>query len=139
MLRRPPRSTRTATLFPYTTLFRSGEALPERPGGDFHARGVAALGMSRRLAAPLPELLDVVERQVVAGDVQQAVQQRRAVAGREHEAVAVGPQRIGRVVLQEVLRTAERRVGKEGGRKCRSRWSPYNYKKKSNKTTEEKT
>src|SRR3546814_7166310 len=25
MIRRPPRSTRTATLFPYTTLFRSGE------------------------------------------------------------------------------------------------------------------
>src|SRR3546814_14944932 len=25
MLRRPPRSTRTYTLFPYTTLFRSGE------------------------------------------------------------------------------------------------------------------
>src|SRR3546814_2391449 len=29
MILRPPRSTRTATLFPYTTLFRS-EALPER-------------------------------------------------------------------------------------------------------------
>src|SRR3546814_13150717 len=26
MVRRPPRSTRTYTLFPYTTLFRSGEA-----------------------------------------------------------------------------------------------------------------
>src|SRR3546814_12244535 len=26
MIRRPPRSTRTDTLFPYTTLFRSGEA-----------------------------------------------------------------------------------------------------------------
>src|SRR3546814_13920053 len=26
MIRRPPRSTRTATLFPYTTLFRSGVA-----------------------------------------------------------------------------------------------------------------
>src|SRR3546814_1523537 len=26
MLRRPPRSTRTDTLFPYTTLFRSGQA-----------------------------------------------------------------------------------------------------------------
>src|SRR3546814_10520819 len=25
MIRRPPRSTRTATLFPYTTLFRSGD------------------------------------------------------------------------------------------------------------------
>src|SRR3546814_3904463 len=29
MLRRPPRSTRTDTLFPYTTLFRSESALPE--------------------------------------------------------------------------------------------------------------
>src|SRR3546814_4592265 len=27
MIRRPPRSTRTDTLFPYTTLFRSGQAL----------------------------------------------------------------------------------------------------------------
>src|SRR3546814_13627442 len=28
MIRRPPRSTRTDTLFPYTTLFRSGEGPP---------------------------------------------------------------------------------------------------------------
>src|SRR3546814_1592751 len=28
MTRRPPRSTRTVTLFPYTTLFRSGLVLP---------------------------------------------------------------------------------------------------------------
>src|SRR3546814_11234142 len=33
MLRRPPRSTRTDTLFPYTTLFRSGRfGTPRRPG-----------------------------------------------------------------------------------------------------------
>src|SRR3546814_12341118 len=31
MIRRPPRSTRTDTLFPYTTLFRSDEVLHERP------------------------------------------------------------------------------------------------------------
>src|SRR3546814_11002389 len=30
MIRRPPRSTRTDTLFPYTTLFRSGAVLPQR-------------------------------------------------------------------------------------------------------------
>src|SRR3546814_5863480 len=30
MIRRPPRSTRTDTLFPYTTLFRSPELLPAR-------------------------------------------------------------------------------------------------------------
>src|SRR3546814_17745994 len=28
MIRRPPRSTRTYTLFPYTTLFRSGVVVP---------------------------------------------------------------------------------------------------------------
>src|SRR3546814_16274706 len=30
MIRRPPRSTRTDTLFPYTTLFRSGHRAPYR-------------------------------------------------------------------------------------------------------------
>src|SRR3546814_5547338 len=30
MIRRPPRSTRTDTLFPYTTLFRSAAAAPDR-------------------------------------------------------------------------------------------------------------
>src|SRR3546814_4258202 len=33
MIRRPPRSTRTDTLFPYTTLFRSGDAVLA-PGGN---------------------------------------------------------------------------------------------------------
>src|SRR3546814_18023406 len=33
MLRRPPRSTRTDTLFPYTTLFRSPN-IPDLPGLD---------------------------------------------------------------------------------------------------------
>src|SRR3546814_14809396 len=35
MIRRPPRSTRTDTLFPYTTLFRSSGAL----AGSRHRRG----------------------------------------------------------------------------------------------------
>src|SRR3546814_10090119 len=34
MIRRPPRSTRTDTLFPYTTLFRSVAAVLEDPGTD---------------------------------------------------------------------------------------------------------
>src|SRR3546814_13306578 len=35
MIRRPPRSTRTDTLFPYTTLFRSQlKRLPMRDGGE---------------------------------------------------------------------------------------------------------
>src|SRR3546814_2829556 len=34
MIRRPPRSTRTDTLFPYTTLFRSLEPAPRSGLGD---------------------------------------------------------------------------------------------------------
>src|SRR3546814_5292793 len=47
MIRRPPRSTRTDTLFPYTTLFRSGGIAP----------AVAEIGQHRRgadLAQPQP-------------------------------------------------------------------------------------
>src|SRR3546814_4394927 len=37
MIRRPPRSTRTDTLFPYTTLFRSSvRTLRDRPISDHH-------------------------------------------------------------------------------------------------------
>src|SRR3546814_14300242 len=53
MIRRPPRSTRTDTLFPYPTLFRSiGRALGE--GTDFlgdHGETLAGLAGTRRLDA----------------------------------------------------------------------------------------
>src|SRR3546814_2776334 len=50
MIRRPPRSTRTDTLFPYTTLFRSLTAVsggyppPVRVDGLVGRRGVAVAG-----------------------------------------------------------------------------------------------
>src|SRR3546814_14110833 len=50
MIRRPPRATRTDTLFPYTTLFRSGVLLVRTQsgqGGHAHARSV--LGTRRSL------------------------------------------------------------------------------------------
>src|SRR3546814_6382899 len=50
MIRRPPRSTRTDTLFPYTTHFRSTER--RRPRGRFHggpcARWFCVGGRGRR-------------------------------------------------------------------------------------------
>src|SRR3546814_1929485 len=67
MLRRPPRSTRTDTLCPYTTLFRSGAARDDRgrqrADGDFAAACALARGdpradrdqlRERRLAPPRP-------------------------------------------------------------------------------------
>src|SRR3546814_17396609 len=41
MIRRPPRSTRTDTLFPYTTLFRSGRPFPDLPVDDMTPLQVA--------------------------------------------------------------------------------------------------
>src|SRR3546814_6812872 len=58
MLRRPPRSTRTDTLFPYTTLFRSiGRAAPiptERQDDD--EKEAAQQAAHDPLAGPQPDL-----------------------------------------------------------------------------------
>src|SRR3546814_2693589 len=48
MIRRPPRSTRTDTLFPYTTLFRSPDAVLRRPRAGQPAGIHPALGPARR-------------------------------------------------------------------------------------------
>src|SRR3546814_5225174 len=54
MIRRPPRSTRTDTLFPYTTLFRSERQLPRTQAHDRHAaRKQAQLSRACRRARPL--------------------------------------------------------------------------------------
>src|SRR3546814_14443128 len=54
MIRRPPRSTRTDTLFPYTTLFRSpgtaqhqhraGDGIPDRPQIDVRDLALEGVG-----------------------------------------------------------------------------------------------
>ncbi len=44
--------------------------------------------------------------------MEQRVDQHRAVAGRQHEAVAVGPGRIGRIEFQEAREQHGRDVGR---------------------------
>src|SRR3546814_9051690 len=46
MIRRPPRSTRTDTLFPYTTLFRSGHAAQD--GAAVRQPGNPGIGRHRQ-------------------------------------------------------------------------------------------
>src|SRR3546814_6642832 len=64
MIPRPPRSTRTDTLYPDTTLFRSCRAAPARqrqqPGNHAHQpviRGLPDRSRGRRLATP-PAILE---------------------------------------------------------------------------------
>src|SRR3546814_2381864 len=49
MIRRPPRSTRTDTLFPYTTLFRSAETAEGETPEIFLATAPAATHISRAI------------------------------------------------------------------------------------------
>src|SRR3546814_9132153 len=64
MLRRPPRSTRTDTLFPYTTLFRSG---------PHAARGFAA-PVPRGATADRRRQATLFRRSRVRGEVRQGVE-----------------------------------------------------------------
>src|SRR3546814_4202358 len=48
MIRRPPRSTRTDTLFPYTTLFRSHEPLLHQPALECSENNILGHGASIR-------------------------------------------------------------------------------------------
>src|SRR3546814_16279216 len=103
-IRRPPRSTRTDTLFPYTTLFRSGrDARKDR--GAMHRDWVAgpqdrhARVRSRRRRHPR----------------RGATRSYRAALGGER--ARRGPPRAG-----PRRRSEERRVGKEGVRPGRTRW-----------------
>src|SRR3546814_2565470 len=52
MRRRPPRSTRTDTLFPYTTLFRSELRTARTRSGDVHRPGDRGPGSRTRLLPP---------------------------------------------------------------------------------------
>src|SRR3546814_12547205 len=115
MLRRPPSSTRTDTLFPYTTLFRS--AWPDQLAEN-------ALDVAKRVAPVIvgPIAAAVVQRALddeTAPDLETVMRAETPVQGRK--AVCDAAQIDVAAVLP---RSEERRVGKECVSTCRSRWSP---------------
>src|SRR3546814_355152 len=72
MIRRPPRSTRTDTLFPYTTLFRSGLGAAENAADDLRQQRRADIERTETEGSLAAEQLsrDVIENVVLAiGDV----------------------------------------------------------------------
>src|SRR3546814_13225253 len=101
MLRRPPISTLTDTLFPYTTLFRSlhSDLLCELPGDQ---------------PGPYRKSVGIDDHQTSI-DV-------------DGEAAPVDAAEKARIADRRRSRSEERRVGKECVSTGRSRWSPYHYK-----------
>src|SRR3546814_19035288 len=103
MIRRPPRSTRTDTLFPYTTLFRALEGSP-------------ALILGRRS--------DVIASNALARALftdWEAIPPRARNYARW--------MLMSEQARELFARSDERRVGKECVSTCRSRWSPDHYQK----------
>src|SRR5579872_111848 len=79
------------------------DALAERSGGGLDSRQIAMLGMAGARAADLAEIFDLIQRRSgIAGEIEQRIQQHRAMPGRQHETVAVGPLGIGGIEFQEL-------------------------------------
>ncbi len=79
------------------------DALTEWTGRGFHAGSVAVLRVARRLRVQLAEVLELIHRQVIARQMQERVDEHRPMTVRQHEAVAIGPFGVRRVVLEEVI------------------------------------
>src|SRR3546814_16810334 len=103
MIRRPPRSTRTDTLFPYTTLFRSGGA------GTFSDGKLYS-----QIRDPKHHGSKVIDELVKAGAPEEI-----AYVSKPH----IGT--FSLVGIVDNLRSEERRVGKACVSTCSSRWSTY--------------
>src|SRR3546814_16400297 len=125
MIRRPPRSTRTDTLFPYTTLFRSlARMTPYGAIGLAQSRADGFLGAAcvrlRKAADEMVADAAKIERHIeMTYDCSDEGCFNQRTGGWESHACAVAP----KAPLAE-RRSAERRVGKEWVSTCRTRWWP---------------
>src|SRR3546814_13274293 len=109
MVRRPPRSPRTDTLFPYTTLFRS--AIPR-------GWGEVAI-MARMLSILAGALLIVPTAPLFANEGQDGSKPA------EPEKDEPSLKEILDALNKHQDRSEESRVGQECVSTCRYRWSPY--------------
>src|SRR3546814_12323910 len=120
MIRRPPRSTRTDTLFPYTTLFRSVRKSDRFELGAADPRG---LGRLRRqvLAGEAARRRDRITDRFRARRRLKQTQGQSKWAPRISTSSSICRGRIRRKYKRK--RSEKRRVGTEGVRRGRSRRS----------------
>src|SRR3546814_12706331 len=140
MIRRPPRSTRTDTLFPYTTLFRSRLTTEDLQGlfGRIVAKeGVSvapeALAMIARAAdGSARDGLSLLDQAIaLGGGTTVEAAQVQAMLGLVDRAriFDLFEALVGGTVPESPGRSEEGRVGKEVVSTLKSWWAPYHYKK----------
>src|SRR3546814_14409818 len=126
MIRRPPRSTRTDTLFPYTTLFRS-LCHHQGCGPELHWRPSSVAGREEdpgHCVAPGPVWTPLILSTMPPEAVKEFGQ--NTPLGRPAQPKGLDqPMSCSPPTRRVMPRSEERRVGKECVSTCRSRWSPY--------------
>src|SRR3546814_16591672 len=116
MTRPPPRSTRTDTLFPYSTLFRSvavvaGQAAEHVLQRGLREDGDAVIGLLAMDGEMVAERLDLQPREVVV-DALQLLQQRHVGLRRLQPSQPVGQPPLDGVDAQIGRASCRARVGK---------------------------
>src|SRR3546814_11384394 len=137
MIRRPPRSTRTDTLFPYTTLFRSAHAV--QPVSVLQTEYSLFTHDIEAVFPTLDELgigfvaYSPLARGFLTGGVKPA-DQHDSTDSRSYGAVLPwwepgnfekNHEIVQRLTTIAEARSEERRVGQEGVSTCKSRWTQY--------------
>src|SRR3546814_10987307 len=106
MIRRPPRSTRTDTLFPYTTLFRSPAA---GQSATFARMSSAPRENELDRLDDIEAFLAIVEK----GSQTAAARHLRRSLQSVSRSLATLEESVGVTLIQRTTRSEERRVGKE--------------------------
>src|SRR3546814_961855 len=146
IIRRPPRSTRTDTLFPYTTLFRSmldfprwkiwlvsltvivgvllsiPSFLPERITEQWPASLRPRINLGLDLSGGSHILLEADTKDIAKQRLATMEETVRTELRRGDPKISIGDRKSTRLKLSI---SEERRVGTECVRTCRSRWRPY--------------
>src|SRR3546814_15067980 len=140
MIRPPPRSTRTATLFPYTTPFRSpwvAAAYFNAAAGSDHEQYPGWFDTGDVVTIDKDGFIQIVDRTkdvVKSGgewissiDLENIAQahpaiKEAAIVARPDTRWGESPVRVAVLKPGSVFRSEERPVGKEGVRKVKTRW-----------------
>src|SRR3546814_18823340 len=94
MIRRPPRFTRTDTLFPYTTLFRSGE--------------LGVLQVEKKIRSRVKRQMEKTQREYYLNEQLKAIQRELGAEGEEGE---------GDELAELTRKIAKTKLSKEADRK----------------------
>src|SRR3546814_14797568 len=124
-IRRPPRSTRTDTLFPYTTLFRSQAADRSQPEFDFDDDATP------NASARKPAAKSSAPEAAAAAAVAVATQSTTATATAQTPEPAADKPEADKAPTTSQQRSEERRVGQACGRPCNSSGTKLHLKKKT--------